>query len=122
MGENSIREIAPLLKENEDIQKQLSDSNGIEISIDISKDEFETEAETLPWQKGVKAARKLRDMCFLGDKPIKNSTLFDMLGLSKKDFDNSRIFNRNFPISVGRNNGENKWNLLPKYRKSPTGV
>lgn len=122
MGENSILEIAPLLKENEDLQRQLSDSNGVEISIDIPKDELKMEAGSLPWQKGVNAARKLREICDLGDKPIKNSTLFDMLGLSKKDFNNSGIFNRNFPISVGRNNGENKWNLLPKYRKSPTGM
>ena len=122
MGENSIREIAPLLKENEDIQKQLSDSNGIEISIDISKDEFETEVGTLPWQKGVNAARKLREMCFLSDKPIKNSTLRELLCLSQKAFGNYETFNKNLPISVGRNQGKDKWNLIPKHRKSPTGI
>lgn len=123
IGENSIREVTPLLKENDqEFQQHLSDSNGIEIALNIPSKWIKFQTGMLPWQRGVDAARKLRNLYQLGGKPINNSILCDLLGISKKDFSNYEKISKNLPVSMGKNDGPNKWNLLPKYRKSVTGI
>lgn len=119
VGKNSIKEVVPLLKNDPNLQRNLRELKGFEISVDISQGQFDLNNSPLPWQKGINAARTLRKTLDLGEKPIKNNKICETLGITKNDF-KKLSSNASLPVSIGMNLSENRWSILPRRKKSET--
>ena len=119
VGKNSIKEVAPLLKSNSDWQKRIRELKGFEISVDLPKGEFDLNNSVLPWKKGINTARSLRKTLDLGEGAVKDNKICEILGITKNEF-RKLSSNASLPISIGVNLSENKWSILPRYKKIKT--
>ena len=75
----------------------------------------------LPWQEGVEIARQIRKKLHLGERPLVDSCLRDLLGISKKDFDAYGAMKDSLPVSVGKNAKGSSLEIIPRAKPRNTG-
>ncbi|MBH3941074.1 hypothetical protein I5M34_09820 [Pseudomonas aeruginosa] len=67
---------------------ELAAQSGIQGRPSISSEDFERSPHSFkPWQRGVDSARQLREALGNREKPIKNSEIYDLLGITERQVD-----------------------------------
>lgn len=121
VGASSIKEIAPFLNSNGELSQHLLAAKGLESNPQIKQDQIKMDdRDVLPWQQGVRVARQLRELCNLGDGPIKNDTLLDLLGIASNGLSCYENCSAEIPVSVGKNEADGKWTFIPRVKRFET--
>lgn len=115
IGESSIAEFAPYLKNDAGLQGHLQNCNGIICDPQVKPEDLSivSEHKILPWQYGVKTAHEIRKLYSLGDGPITNKQLLDLLGMASTSFNEYNKYSLS-NLSVGRNNESGKMIIIPR--------
>lgn len=75
---------------------ELAAQSGIQGQPSIRTEDFERTPHSLkPWQRGVNSARQLREALGNRENPIKNSEIYDLLGITEKQVDGWSSSDRN---------------------------
>ena len=122
VGNSSTKEVAPFLRE-ESFRDGLLGVKGFSSSLSILSDEIQIDKtkNLLPWQEGVEIARQIRKKLHLGERPLVDSCLRDLLGISKKDFDAYGAMKDSLPVSVGKNAKGSSLEIIPRAKPRNTG-
>lgn len=117
VGVSSIKEIAPFLSSDSELQGFLQTAKGFESNPQVKQNQIEIgNKDALPWQQGVSAARQLRKLCNFGDRAIKNCELLDLLGIASNGLSDYNNCSADIPVAVGKNETDGKWTLIPRAK------
>lgn len=122
-GFDPVREMAPLLKADSSLQERLREEKGFAVKLQIPPEKLQqdTSKELLPWQRGVRAARQLRELCGLGSGAVSDTTVRDLLGLSRRDFALYEKQSAGLPVSVGKYDRTGQLMLVPRNKTRASG-
>ena len=123
VGQTSIKELAPFLLSDTNLQQHLQTEKGIESIPQVKQDQItiDRNKDYLPWQQGVSAARQLRRLCDFGDDLIESKKILDLLGIASKNLSSyNNTYSSEIPVSVGRNESDGKWIIIPSTKKAET--
>lgn len=122
-GFSTVREMAPLLKTDRSLEKRLSEENGFAAALQIPQEKIPAHPlkELLPWQRGVRAARQLRELCGLSGEAVSDAVIRDLLGLSRGDFARYEKQSAGLPVSVGKYDGAGQLKLIPRNKTRASG-
>lgn len=121
VGAFSIKEIAPFLISDSGLPQRLQEVNGLECHPQVKQSQIKIgPRNVLPWQQGVDVARQLRKLYDLGDGPIQNVQLLNLLGTTSNGLTHYDSYSADVPFSVGRNVSEGKWTFIPRAKHFET--
>lgn len=106
MGDFTFSEVAPAYSQNISEAKPLSakiaeitQEQGVDGKPEVSVDDFSDLQSKAPWQKAKELASYLRNQIDIGDNPVNDDTLYDLLGLQKSEYESWTPANRQ-PVSI----------------------
>lgn len=121
MGDSAMSELAPIYGRRDDGAAlgeiaELGSTEGIRGRPQIAPSDLgPVRTKTVPWQKGVEAARQLRAHIGNADEPIDNATLLGLLGLTEHQVDHWSASSRH-PAAVAMPVDHNCLNFVPRKR------
>ena len=130
-GASSIREIAPFLRSDERLHDCLREkSKGLDVCLQVDLTDMmlsNTPAESchhlesIPWQNGVAAARRLRKTCGFGEEAVSNARLLNLLGLANNGLDDYYRLSADCFVSIGKSIGGRQYSFVPRRKRMITG-
>ena len=106
MGDATFSEVAPAysqeLSEAKPLSAKISDITeepGLDGKPEVSVYDFSGSPSKAPWQKAKELASYLRNKIEIGENPVNDDTLYELLGLQKSEYESWTPANRQ-PVSI----------------------
>ena len=127
IGDTTFLELAPALSkatsEGKSLKSTLDDllhDTGIDGQVEVSIDGSDSQRLLrAPWQRAVKVASLLRSEIDIGEKPITDQKLYDLIGLNSSNHESSfPKTRRNFSIAIPLEEGRLKFHPRKRHQLS----
>jgi hypothetical protein len=106
MGDSTFSEVAPAYSQELSEAKPLSakiaditEEPGLDGKPEVSVDDFSGSPSKAPWQKAKELASYLRKQIDMGENPVNDEILYELLGLQKSEYESWTPANRQ-PVSI----------------------